>query len=337
MNILLTGGAGYIGTHTAIQLIQAGHSVIIVDNFCNSSPEAVRRVEQITGTNIPVHDVDVCDETALNAVFEQHTIDGVIHFAGLKAVGESVEKPLHYYQNNLIGTLSLVECMQKHSVNNLVFSSSATVYGSDASSPITEKTPAGNGITNPYGRSKYIIEEMLRDISAASPDLKVTILRYFNPVGAHESGKIGEDPSGKPNNLLPFVTQVAVGKREKVMVFGDDYDTTDGTGVRDYIHVIDLADGHVAALEKAKKGVNTYNLGSGKGTSVLELIHMFSTACGHDVPYEITARRPGDIATCYANATKAKEELGWTTQKTVQDACNDSWQWQSQNPNGYKN
>jgi UDP-glucose 4-epimerase len=335
MNILLTGGAGYIGSHTAIELLSAGHSVIIVDNLSNSNLEAVRRVEKITGKQIPFYQVDVCNETELEKIFEQNAIDGVIHFAGLKSVGESVAKPVEYYRNNIDSTLSLIEVMKKHGISKLVFSSSATVYGEPESLPLTEDSRVGVGITNPYGWTKYMNEIILTDISHANQDFEVTLLRYFNPVGAHESGLIGEDPSDIPNNLLPYVSQTAVGKREKVSVFGDDYDTVDGTGVRDYIHVVDLAKGHLAALNHSTPGVHTYNLATGSGTSVLELITAFSKAAGKEIPYQIVDRRPGDVAACYASAAKAEKELAWKAEKTIEQACEDSWRWQSQNPDGY--
>lgn len=335
MKILLTGGAGYIGSHTAIELIDAGHSVVIVDNLSNSSKEAVKRVEKIVKQTIPFYEADVRDEQALDNIFAEQKIDGVIHFAGLKSVGESVEKPLEYYDNNINSTLVLLEVMQKHNVNKLVFSSSATVYGTPAELPLTEESTVGVGITNPYGWTKFMNEQILTDVAHANKDMDITLLRYFNPVGAHESGLIGEDPKDIPNNLLPYVSQTAVGKREKVNVFGDDYDTPDGTGVRDYIHVVDLARGHTAALDHSRPGVSVYNLGTGKGTSVLELISAFSKACGHEVPYEITARRPGDIAACYASPTKAEQELGWKAELSIEQSCKDAWRWQSQNPNGY--
>lgn len=335
MNILLTGGAGYIGTHTAIELIGAGHSVVVVDNLVNSSAEALRRVEQITGQSIPFYPFDIRDAESLNTVFEEHTIDGVIHFAGLKAVGESIQKPLEYYANNIDSTLVLVEAMQKHGVMRIVFSSSATVYGTPSELPLTEDSQVGIGITNPYGWTKYFNEVILKDLSAANPGMEVTILRYFNPVGAHESGLIGEDPKDTPNNLLPYIAQTAVGKRDFVSVFGNDYSTVDGTGVRDYIHVVDLARGHVAAINKSTPGARVYNLGSGQGTSVLELIAAFSKACGHEVTYKIVERRPGDIASCYASSAKAETELGWRAEKSIQDACEDAWRWQSQNQEGY--
>ena len=335
MNILLTGGAGYIGSHTLVELLANGHSPIVVDNLNNSSEEALRRVEQITGSSIPFYNLTVQDEPALRAVFEQHSFDAIIHFAGYKAVGESVEQPLKYYTNNIDSTLVLMKVAQEFGVNKIIFSSSATVYGNSTELPLKETSQTGIGITNPYGRTKYMLEEILRDIATANPALEVTLLRYFNPVGAHESGLIGEDPNGAPQNLLPFVSQVAVGKREKVFVFGDDYETVDGTGMRDYIHVVDLARGHVAALEHSQPGTHIYNLATGRGTSVLELIHAFETACGKQIPYEIVERRPGDVASSYADPTLAKQALGWTAQYTIDDICASSWKWQSQNPNGY--
>ncbi len=336
MNILLTGGAGYIGSHTLVELLANGHSPIVVDNLNNSSEEALRRVEQITGSSIPFYNLTVQDEPALRAVFEQHSFDAIIHFAGYKAVGESVEQPLKYYTNNIDSTLVLMKVAQEFGVNKIIFSSSATVYGDSTELPLKETSQTGIGITNPYGRTKYMLEEILRDIATANPALEVTLLRYFNPVGAHESGLIGEDPNGAPQNLLPFVSQVAVGKREKVFVFGDDYETVDGTGMRDYIHVVDLARGHVAALEHSQPGTHIYNLATGRGTSVLELIHAFETACGKQIPYEIVERRPGDVASSYADPTLAKQALGWTAQYTIDDICASSWKWQSQNPDGYK-
>lgn len=336
MNILLTGGAGYIGSHTAIELLEAGHSVIVVDNLSNSSRHSLKRVTQITGHEIPFYKGDVRDASLLNRIFTDHTIDGVIHFAGLKAVGESVEKPLEYYSNNLDSTLVLLESMRAHGVKTLVFSSSATVYGTPESLPITEESRVGVGITNPYGWTKFMNEQIISDFTASTDGFESTILRYFNPVGAHESGLIGEDPNDIPNNLFPYISQTAVGKREHVGVFGNDYDTPDGTGVRDYIHVVDLARGHVTALEHSEIGVSIYNLGTGTGTSVLESIAAFSAACGHDIPYQILPRRAGDIASCYASADKAARDLGWRAQLTVADACRDAWKWQSQNPDGYK-
>lgn len=335
MNILVTGGAGYIGSHTLIELIEAGHSPVVVDNLSNSSKEALNRVEKITGKTIPFYELDLRDEKALQEVFTQHSFDAIIHFAGLKAVGESVEKPLEYYSNNIDSTLCTLKLALQHKVPKFIFSSSATVYGDPEELPLKETSRTGTGVTNPYGQTKYIIEQILRDVAVANPELQVTILRYFNPVGAHKSGLIGEDPNGRPNNLLPFVSQVAVGKLAEVGVFGDDYDTPDGTGVRDYIHVVDLAKGHVAALKSAKNGVNVYNLGTGEGTSVLELISAFEKAAGKKIPYSIKPRRPGDIASCYATSDKAFEELGWKAEQSIADACEDSWRWQSSNPGGY--
>lgn len=336
MNILVTGGAGYIGSHTIVELLNAGHSVAIVDNLSNSSHESINRVEQITGQSVPLHTFDLRDKASLNELFAANQFDAVIHFAGLKAVGESVAKPLEYYQNNLGSTLTLLEAMKDHDVKRLVFSSSATVYGDPEELPLTESSRTGAGITNPYGQTKYMIEQILTDLANSDQSWQITSLRYFNPVGAHPSGLIGEDPSGIPNNLLPYVSQVAIGKREYVSVFGDDYDTPDGTGVRDYIHVVDLARGHLAALDHTKPGHNIYNLGTGKGISVLELIAAFSKAAEKDIPYQITNRRPGDVASCYADPSKAEAELNWRAERTIDQACEDSWRWQSQNPNGYK-
>ncbi|MEI6228465.1 MAG: UDP-glucose 4-epimerase GalE [Candidatus Saccharibacteria bacterium] len=336
MNILITGGAGYIGSHTIIELLAAKHSVVVVDNLSNSSPESLKRVEKITDSKIPFYKIDLRDKDALDAVFTDNKVDAVIHFAGLKAVGESVAKPIEYYDNNIGSTLALVETMQKHDVKKLVFSSSATVYGTPSELPLSEDSPVGVGITNPYGQTKFMIEQILRDLAIADSSFEITLLRYFNPFGAHPSGLIGEDPNGKPNNLLPYVSQVAVGKLESVGVYGNDYDTPDGTGVRDYIHVVDLARGHVAALDHIKPGVSTYNLGTGKGVSVLELIAAFGKAAGKTIPYEFLPRRPGDIAACYSTAEKASKELEWKAEKTIDEACADSWRWQSQNPNGYK-
>ena len=332
---LVTGGAGYIGSHTLIELINNNFEVVVIDNLANSSRESLRRVEQITGHEIPFIEADVRDQSALDDIFTTYSIDSVIHFAGLKAVGESVAKPLEYYDNNLVSTLALLEAMRKHSVNQLVFSSSATVYGSPSELPLRETSTVGVGLTNPYGKTKYMIEQIIQDYCAADPAFEATILRYFNPIGAHQSGQIGEDPNGIPNNLLPYVAQVAVGKLQSVGVFGDDYDTPDGTGVRDYIHVVDLARGHVAALQHMKAGANVYNLGTGSGTSVLEIIKAFSKACGRDLPYDIKPRRAGDIAACYANCSKAERELGWRAELSIERACADSWRWQSQNPNGF--
>ena len=335
MNILLTGGAGYIGSHTAVELINAGHSVIIVDSLVNSSLKAIDRVQQITGNELDFYQVDLRDKPRLQEVFSGHKIDAVIHFAGLKAVGESVAKPLDYYHANIVSTLTLLEVMSEYAVKSLVFSSSATVYGTPEQLPLTEDSPVGIGITNPYGQTKYMIEQILKDASQADPELAVTILRYFNPVGAHESGLIGEDPNGIPNNLLPYVSQVAVGKLEKVGVFGDDYDTPDGTGVRDYIHVVDLAKGHIAALDHIVAGCSVYNLGTGRGVSVLELINSISEAAGKEIPYEIQSRRAGDIASCYADPSKAEKEINWKAELDIAKACEDSWHWQRSNPNGY--
>lgn len=335
MNILVTGGAGYIGSHTIIELLASGHGVVVVDNLSNSSAESLRRVEEITSQSVPFHEFDLRDRARLAELFKSETIDAAIHFAGLKAVGESVEKALLYYQNNLESTLTLLDVMQEFDVKKLVFSSSATVYGDPARLPITEDMLLS--ATNPYGQTKLMIEQILRDVAATKQGWQFTSLRYFNPVGAHPSGRIGEDPSGIPNNLLPFVSQVAVGKRDHLSVFGDDYDTPDGTGVRDYIHVVDLARAHVAALEHLGKPdeYKVYNIGTGRGTSVLELVKAFETASGREVPYQITPRRPGDIAACYADPGLAEAELGWQAELTIEDACRDAWNWQSNNPNGY--
>ena len=338
MSILVSGGAGYIGSHTCVELIQAGHDIVVVDNFVNSCPEAIHRVEQITGTTIPFVEADLCDAAAVEQIFKQHPdIDSVIHFAGLKAVGESVAKPLEYYTNNLTSTLVLLNAMRAHNVRNFVFSSSATVYGDPATVPIREDFPTG-GTTNPYGTTKLFIEKILMDYCKADPTLNVALLRYFNPIGAHESGLIGEDPNGIPNNLVPYIAQVAVGKLEKLHVFGGDYPTPDGTGVRDYIHVVDLARGHVAAIEKVSQncGLFVCNLGTGKGYSVLDILHAYEKACGRELPYVMDPRRPGDIAACYADPQKAWEEMGWKAQYGIEEMCASSWKWQSQNPNGYK-
>ena len=332
---LVTGGAGYIGSHTLIELINNNFEVVVIDNLANSSRESLRRVEQITGHEIPFIEADVRDQSVLDDIFTTYSIDSVIHFAGLKAVGESVAKPLEYYDNNLVSTLALLEAMREHNVKQLVFSSSATVYGSPSELPLRETSTVGLGLTNPYGKTKYMIEQIIQDYCAADPAFEATILRYFNPIGAHKSGQIGEDPNGIPNNLLPYVAQVAVGKLQSVGVFGNDYDTPDGTGVRDYIHVVDLARGHVAALQHMKAGANVYNLGTGSGTSVLEIIKAFSKACGRDLSYEIKPRRAGDIAACYADCSKAERELGWRAELSIEQACADSWRWQSQNPNGF--
>ena len=333
--ILVTGGAGYIGSHTLIELINNNFEVVVIDNLANSSRESLRRVKQITGHEIPFIEADVRDQSALDDIFTTYDIDSVIHFAGLKAVGESVAKPLEYYDNNLVSTMTLLEAMREHNVKQLVFSSSATVYGNPSELPLRETSTVGVGLTNPYGKTKYMIEQIIQDYCAADPAFEATILRYFNPIGAHQSGQIGEDPNGIPNNLLPYVAQVAVGKLQSVGVFGNDYDTPDGTGVRDYIHVVDLARGHVAALQHMKAGANVYNLGTGSGTSVLEIIRAFSKACGRDLSYEIKPRRAGDIAACYADCSKAERELGWRAELSIEQACADSWRWQSQNPNGF--
>ncbi len=336
MNVLVTGGAGYIGTHTCISLINKGHNPIIIDNLCNSKEEAVKRVEKITGKEITFYKDDVRDEEALKKIFSEHKIDAVIHFAGLKAVGESVAKPLEYYENNLGSTLTLIKVMREFGCNNIIFSSSATVYGDPASVPIKEDFPLST--TNPYGTTKLFIERILTDYAFANKEFNPILLRYFNPVGAHESGLIGEDPKGIPNNLTPYIAQVAVGKRDHVNVFGGDYPTKDGTGVRDYIHVMDLAEGHVAALKKFEEGNcgrQVYNLGTGIGYSVLDVIASYSKAVGRQIPYVITDRRPGDIAECYADASKAYIELGWKAEKTLDDMCADSMRWQTMNPNGY--
>lgn len=336
MNVLVTGGAGYIGTHTCISLINKGHNPIIIDNLCNSKEEAVKRVEKITGKEITFYKDDVRDEGALKKIFSEHKIDAVIHFAGLKAVGESVAKPLEYYENNLGSTLTLIKVMREFGCNNIIFSSSATVYGDPASVPIKEDFPLST--TNPYGTTKLFIERILTDYAFANKEFNPILLRYFNPVGAHESGLIGEDPKGIPNNLTPYIAQVAVGKRDHVNVFGGDYPTKDGTGVRDYIHVMDLAEGHVAALKKFEEGNcgrQVYNLGTGIGYSVLDVIASYSKAVGRQIPYVITDRRPGDIAECYADASKAYNELGWKAEKTLDDMCADSMRWQTMNPNGY--
>ncbi|MBC2931625.1 UDP-glucose 4-epimerase GalE [Nocardioides sp. zg-1228] len=335
MKILVSGGAGYIGSHTVVQLVAAGHDVVIVDNFSNAHPTVLGRMESLTGTALTLHSFDLCDRDKTEHLFAAEAFDAVIHFAGFKAVGESVEKPLDYYENNLGSTFSLVRAMQRHGVDKLVFSSSATVYGTDQAGA-TEDRPTF--ATNPYGWTKVMQEQILRDVAAAAPQMRFALLRYFNPVGAHESGTIGEDPSGTPNNLMPFIAQVAVGKRDKLLVFGDDYDTPDGTGVRDYIHVEDLAAGHVAALEAlatTSDGVNVWNLGSGHGTSVLELLRAFERAVGRELPHEVVARRPGDVAVSYADPSKANRELGWSTTKSVDEMAADTWRWQSQNPQGY--
>jgi len=338
MSILVTGGAGYIGSHACVELIEAGYNIIVVDNLSNSCEESLKRVEQITGKAIPFINTELCDEAATEAVFAQYPdIEAVMHFAGLKAVGESVQKPLEYYSNNLISTLNLLNVMRRHGVKNFVFSSSATVYGDPASVPISEDFPTG-GTTNPYGTTKLFIERILIDYCKADPSLNVALLRYFNPIGAHSSGLIGEDPNGIPNNLVPYIAQVAVGKLEKLHVYGDDYPTRDGTGVRDYIHVVDLAKGHVAALKKLETGCGMFicNLGTGNGYSVLEVLRAYEKACGKTLPYVIDPRRPGDIAECFAEPKKAFDEMGWKAELGIEEMCASSWKWQSMNPNGFK-
>lgn len=336
MKVLVTGGMGYIGSHTCVQMIEAGMEPIIIDNLCNAKVEVLSRIEALTGKQPTFYQGDVRDEAFLDSVFAKHEIQAVIHFAGLKAVGESVVKPLEYYDNNVNGSLVLARSMRKAGVKSIVFSSSATVYGDPDIVPITEDSPTG-ATTNPYGRSKYMVEECLSDLFNAENDWSITLLRYFNPVGAHPSGTMGEDPQGIPNNLMPFIAQVAVGRREKLSVFGNDYPTPDGTGVRDYIHVMDLADGHIAALKAVgeKSGLHIYNLGTGKGSSVLEMVEAFGAACGKPVPYELCPRRPGDIAECWASTEKAERDLGWKATRSVAEMTVDTWLWQSNNPQGY--
>ncbi|MCK4257767.1 MAG: UDP-glucose 4-epimerase GalE [Halanaerobiales bacterium] len=335
MSILITGGAGYIGSHTCVELMNAGHEIIIVDNFSNSKPECLKRIKEITGKALKFYEVDILDKKELEKVFAVNKIDAVIHFAGLKAVGESVEIPLRYYYNNITGTLILCEVMQKYDVTKMVFSSSATVYGKPECVPISEESSLS--ATNPYGRTKLMIEEILNDLYISNNDWSIALLRYFNPIGAHESGRIGEDPNGIPNNLMPYITQVAVGKRNKLSVFGNDYDTHDGTGVRDYIHVVDLAKGHLRSLEKimTTNGVEAYNLGTGVGYSVLDVVKNFEKAIGRKIPYVLTDRRSGDIDKCHADPTKAKNGLGWVAEKDIEEMCRDAWKWQVNNPNGY--
>lgn len=336
MKILVTGGAGYIGSHTCVELMNSGHEAVIIDNFCNSCSESVKRIEKICGKKAYLYEGDVRDSALLDKIFNEHKIDSVIHFAGLKAVGESCEKPVEYYDNNLGGTLVLLQSMRKHGCKKIVFSSSATVYGTPEKLPLDELSKTG-GTTNPYGTSKYFQEIMLNDVYKSDGEWTVVLLRYFNPVGAHESGLIGEDPKGIPNNLTPYIAKVAIGELNEVGVFGNDYPTRDGTGVRDYIHVVDLAKGHVAAIEKlTKSGVYTYNLGTGVGYSVLEVIRAFEKACGHPLPYSVKPRRAGDIAECYADAGKAKRELGWEAKLGIDEMCASLWNWQTKNPNGYK-
>lgn len=334
-NILVTGGCGFIGSHTVVELLNAGYDVVVIDNLSNSSDKALERVKQITGKNVKFYKKDLLDEQSIDDIFKKEDISSVIHFAGLKAVGESCRIPLAYFNNNITGTLNLLRIMEKYGVKSLVFSSSATVYGKPESVPIREDFPLS--VSNPYGRTKLIIEDMLRDIYNADKSWDIALLRYFNPIGAHKSGEIGENPNGIPNNLLPYVAKVAAGELEAVNVFGSDYDTPDGTGVRDYIHVVDLAEGHIKALEKlsSHSGLVTYNLGTGKGYSVLEIIQNFEKACGKKIPYNITERRPGDIDMCYADPEKAKKELGWEAKRGIDQMCEDAWRWQSKNPKGF--
>ena len=337
MAILVTGGAGFIGSHTCVELLNAGYDVVVLDNLSNASEKALDRVSKITGKPVKFYKADILDRDALNDIFDKETIESCIHFAGLKAVGESVVKPWEYYENNIAGTLTLVDVMRKHNVKNIIFSSSATVYGDPAQIPITEECPKGQ-CTNPYGWTKSMLEQVLTDIQKADPEWNVMLLRYFNPIGAHKSGTIGENPNGIPNNLMPYITQVAVGKLKELGVFGNDYDTPDGTGVRDYIHVVDLAKGHVKALKKIGEnpGLAIYNLGTGKGYSVLDIVKNFEAATGVKIPYVIKPRRAGDIATCYCDASKAEKELGWKAENGIREMCEDSWRWQSNNPQGYE-
>lgn len=334
--ILVTGGAGFIGSHTDVELLEAGHDIIVVDNYSNSKPEALERVKKITGKDIKFYQADILDRTALDRIFEENSIDAVIHFAGLKAVGESVEKPVEYYRNNISGTLTLIEAMRAHGCKRMVFSSSATVYGVDNQVPYVETMPTHTS-TNPYGYTKVMIEQILTDVANADPEWSVALLRYFNPIGAHPSGLIGEDPNGIPNNLFPYIQQVAVGKREYLGVFGNDYDTPDGTGVRDYIHVVDLAKGHLCAVKYVleHKGVEAVNLGTGKGSSVLDVLHAFEKACGRELPYKIMPRRAGDIAWCYSDPSKAEKLFGWKAEFGIDDMARDGWNFAKQNPNGY--
>ncbi len=336
MKVLVTGGMGYIGSHTCVEMIKAGIEPVILDNLYNAKSEVLDRIEALTQKRPVFYHGDIRDESLLDIIFKTEKIDAVIHFAGLKAVGESVAKPLEYYDNNFNGTLTLVRAMRQAGVKSIIFSSSATVYGDPESVPITEQSPTG-ATTNPYGRSKYMVEEALSDLHNAENDWSITLLRYFNPVGAHESGTMGEDPQGIPNNLMPFIAQVAVGRRESLAIFGNDYPTPDGTGVRDYIHVVDLADGHIAALNKVghKSGLHIYNLGTGNGSSVLDMVNAFSKSCGEPIPYELCARRQGDIAECWASTEKAEKELGWKASRSVQQMTDDTWNWQSKNPIGY--
>ena len=336
MAVLVTGGSGYIGSHTCVELLNAGYEIVVLDNFSNSSPVALDRVRELTGKDFPVYNCDIRDFDGLCKVFESEKIDSVIHFAGLKAVGESTAFPMMYYENNVVGTLTLCNAMAKYDCKRIVFSSSATVYGNENISPLCEDMRTG-AVTNPYGRTKYMIEEILKDLAAADKDWSIVLLRYFNPIGAHKSGRIGENPNGIPNNLMPYITQVAVGKREFLSVYGSDYDTPDGTGVRDYIHVVDLALGHLKAVDAAKrsKGVSVYNLGTGNGYSVLQIVKAFEKASGNPLPYKLVDRRPGDIATCYSNPEKALRELNWKAERGIEEMCEDSWRWQKNNPDGY--
>lgn len=337
MKVLLAGGAGYIGSHTCVELLDAGYDVVIADNFSNSCPEAVKRVEEITGKSVKLYEADVCDKEAVDKIFAENEIDSVIHFAGLKAVGESCEKPVMYYRNNIDSTLTLLEAMKQYGVNNFIFSSSATVYGTPKTVPLVETMPTGSP-TNPYGWTKLMMEQILSDTAKANPEMSVVLLRYFNPIGAHKSGRIGEDPNGIPNNLMPYITQVAAGRLPQLGVFGNDYPTHDGTGVRDYIHVVDLAKGHVKAIEyaAAHKGTEVFNLGTGTGYSVLDIVNAFKKVNNIDIPYAIKPRRSGDIAECFADPAKAEKQLGWKAEKSLEDMCFDSWNWQSHNVNGYK-
>lgn len=336
MSILVTGGAGFIGSHTCLELLSAGYDTIILDNFCNSKRESINRVEEITGKKVKVYDCDIRDKAGLDRVFAENSIDAVIHFAGLKAVGESVSKPLEYYDNNIGGTVKLCEAMRDAGCKKIVFSSSATVYGAENQSPLREDMPEGK-TTNPYGTTKLYIERVLKDTFASDNDWSICLLRYFNPIGAHKSGRIGEDPKGIPNNLVPYIAQVAVGKRDHLNIYGNDYNTPDGTGVRDYIHVVDLALGHIKAVEKimGEKGCFIYNLGTGVGYSVLDVVKAFEKACGHSIKYEFAPRRAGDLDTCYSDPSKALRELGWKAERGIEEMCEDSWRWQSSNPDGY--
>lgn len=337
MAILITGGAGYIGSHTCVEMLNAGKDIVVLDNYYNSKPEAVKRIQEISGKTFPFYECDILDKDGLRKIFSENDIEAVIHFAGLKAVGESCRLPLKYFENNVSGTVSLLEVMQEVGCKKIVFSSSATVYGMNNPSPLKEDMPVG-GVTNPYGRTKLMIENILRDLYASDPEWSIVLLRYFNPIGAHSSGKIGEDPNGIPNNLMPYISQVAIGKLAMLSVFGNDYNTPDGTGVRDYIHVVDLALGHVCAVNKISDatGLYVYNLGTGVGYSVLDIVNAFEKASGVKIPYKIAPRRAGDIATCYSDPSKAYNELGWKTKYTIEDMCADSWRWQKNNPNGFE-